>query len=150
MLASGSQGTTSLRKRRNHATERDPDCRAGRSPQLRERLVDIEAEIDAYEAGDGEAVARLRRRGTTLLAALASHMTWEETYLFPRLRDADAWAPARVKELTAEHLEQRARLAQELEMLTNPLRTPAMVVESLRDFVAACCATTWTKRNAPS
>ncbi|MEM7410144.1 MAG: hemerythrin domain-containing protein [Myxococcota bacterium] len=103
---------------------------------LRERLAEIEATLRAYVDGTPDAAAQLRRRGTTLLAALSTHMDWEERFLFPMLRDADAWGPARVERLTHEHLEQRAQLAQELELLTDPARSNEQVAKSLHAFVA--------------
>jgi Hemerythrin HHE cation binding domain len=41
----------------------------------------------------------------------ASHLAFEERFMFPALREADSWGPQRVDMLTAEHAQQRQDLA---------------------------------------
>jgi iron-sulfur cluster repair protein YtfE (RIC family) len=75
------------------------------------------AERIAREAGDSEAQLReLQTLIRTFGARLEEHMVFEETLLFPVLATIDAWGELRVANLAADHIHQRAELA-ELESL---------------------------------
>ena len=74
------------------------------------------------------ALATLRADTEVLLARLEAHMHWEESYLLPTLREADAWGVERAEQLTRDHREQRELL----DYLTRSLRDrakPAALVE---------------------
>lgn len=55
-------------------------------------------------------VEALRMETERLFARLETHMKWEEAYLLPALRDADAWGAERAQRLVCDHKEQRELL----------------------------------------
>ena len=78
------------------------------------------------------ALATLRADTEVLLARLEAHMHWEESYLLPALREADAWGVERAEQLTRDHREQRELL----DYLTRSLRGRLLRWFSFRKFPA--------------
>jgi hypothetical protein len=105
----------------------------------------LRAELERLEALAVEVVAQtpeparvgdLRTDADGLLARLRDHMRWEEAYLLPALRDADAWGEERALRLVADHSEQRELLGFILERLHDKARTDAMVVRDVHGLIA--------------
>ena len=72
----------------------------------------------------------LRVDAESVLAWLLNHMRWEESYLVPALREADAWGAERAERLLRDHGEQRELL----DFLAARLRAdPAPVALVVRD-----------------
>jgi hypothetical protein len=76
---------------------------------LRRDLERIEALVAEIRV-ERMPVASLRVDVQALVAWLHAHMHWEEAYLLPALRDADAWGAERADQLTRDHREQRELL----------------------------------------
>src|SRR5215472_2873155 len=55
-------------------------------------------------------LAVLRAEAEALVKRLCAHMNWEECYLVPALREADAWGAERAELLVRDHREQRDTL----------------------------------------
>lgn len=101
-----------------------------------DRLEDLTRRIrgEADECG----VLALRGDASVLLQKLQVHMRWEDLYLLPVLRDADAWGEERARRLTTDHREQRALLDFILERLRDEGRPSELVfsdVFGLIDFL---------------
>src|SRR5262245_26339997 len=82
----------------------------GDHERLRADLDRLEALVSDLRDGRAE-LAMLRLDGGALLARLQVHMRWEESYLLPALRAADAWGEERAERLVRDHREQRDVLA---------------------------------------
>ena len=78
--------------------------------RLRGDLEGLEAALRQVVDGCTPA-GSLRVDVEALLARLRAHMHWEESYLLPALRDADAWGAERADVLVRDHCEQRELLA---------------------------------------
>jgi hemerythrin-like domain-containing protein len=76
---------------------------------LRRDLERLEALVADVRIGRAASDA-LRVDAEALLAWLRAHMRWEEAYLLPALRDADAWGAQRAEQLVRDHGEQRELL----------------------------------------
>ena len=75
---------------------------------IRERLGRLETLLDRVHQGSREADwSELRRVALELLERLRTHMRWEDRYLIPALREADAWGEERAARLRADHGAQR-------------------------------------------
>ena len=111
--------------------------------QVRERVLSDHARLRGIldrvelQAGGGEASnpSELREAGEELHRVLARHMLWEDHYLAPALRNADAWGEERVARLRKDHLEQRAILADNLDRLRDEARPDELLMRDLRDLV---------------
>jgi iron-sulfur cluster repair protein YtfE (RIC family) len=77
--------------------------------QLREDLDRLESLVRELAAGRAMPDA-VRAESVALVARLYSHMRWEESYLLPALREADAWGAERAERLERDHREQRELL----------------------------------------
>jgi hypothetical protein len=100
---------------------------------LRQRLQRLEA-LAAEPLSDRRA-ATLRAEGLSLLEVLQEHMRWEDLYLAPALRDADAWGEERAAKLAADHLEQREVLAEVVARLEDANRPDEVIRRTVADFV---------------
>jgi iron-sulfur cluster repair protein YtfE (RIC family) len=100
-----------------------------------ERLETLAVEV-VEQTPEPARIGDLRTDADGLLARLGDHMRWEETYLLPALRDADAWGEERALRLAADHREQRELLGFILERLHDPTRTDAMVVRDVHGLIA--------------
>lgn len=107
--------------------------------RLREDLGRLERLVSDFRSGSA-ALEALRRDSAALLARLLAHMNWEESYLLPALRDADAWGEERAAQLARDHREQRelfhflqARLRDEAHPATLVARDVEHLVALLRD-----------------
>ena len=96
---------------------------------LRQRVEEVEHLAEQVIGSGQSPVGRLRQAATELLNALITHMAWEDRYLVPALRDADAWGPERVARFEAEHEQQRHHLQSLLSGLENQ-RQPAAFLAS--------------------
>jgi hemerythrin-like domain-containing protein len=103
---------------------------------LRGMLDRIEHLAGAVDAGEPWRVAELRVCAEGLLEALESHMGWEDRYLAPALRDADAWGEEREARLRRDHVEQREVLRDALERLRDTARPALLVAHNLLELVA--------------
>jgi iron-sulfur cluster repair protein YtfE (RIC family) len=77
--------------------------------RLREDLERLESLVGELAAGRTAPTA-VRADSVALVARLYSHMRWEESYLLPALREADAWGAERAERLMRDHREQRELL----------------------------------------
>jgi Hemerythrin HHE cation binding domain len=107
--------------------------------RLRGDLDRLEALVSDLRGGRA-ALGTLRVDAGALLARLSAHMRWEESYLLPALREADAWGEERAGRLTRDHREQRelldflnARLRDEAQPAALVARDVAHLVVLLRD-----------------
>jgi iron-sulfur cluster repair protein YtfE (RIC family) len=104
---------------------------------LRGHLVGLEKltrSVDR-ETTNGQARA-LRDDARALLEELSNHMRWEEHYLLPALRDADAWGEERARRLIGDHREQRQVLDLIIERLRDSGRPEALVVRDVFGLIA--------------
>jgi hypothetical protein len=76
--------------------------------ELRARLRGL----DEARASDGSPVSGAYQRILLLRLAVVfeAHLQFEDTELAPRIREIDAWGPARETAMLAEHVEQRTRI----------------------------------------
>ena len=81
-------------------------------------------------------VDALRSDAQTLLDKLRVHMQWEDRYLLPALRSADAWGEERAKRLVDDHREQRALLDFILERLLDDGRPDELVFSDVFGLIA--------------
>ncbi|MGH0031061.1 MAG: hemerythrin domain-containing protein [Myxococcota bacterium] len=107
---------------------------------LRGRLEGVERLARGVAEGESAQVEELRREATELLRVLTAHMSWEDSYLGPALREADAWGPERVARFDQDHVQQRREIEELLERLSDG-RQPASplarrVLEWIRDLYA--------------
>jgi len=98
---------------------------------FRDVLDRLERRTRAADGGDAAALQELRGLAQGLLERLQEHMRWEEHYLRPALREADAWGEERAERLTREHAEQREELAFILQRLRDPERPEPLVINDL-------------------
>jgi iron-sulfur cluster repair protein YtfE (RIC family) len=80
-------------------------------------------------------VTTLRAEGERLLATLLEHMGWEDRFLAPALRRADAWGEERARQLDGDHREQRELLAHVLAGLRDASRPASVLARNLLDLV---------------
>jgi hypothetical protein len=104
-----------------------------------ERLEALAADVRA-----GRPCGALRVDAEALLAWLKGHMRWEESYLLPALREADAWGAERAERLLRDHREQRelleflnGRLQDEGQPAVLVVRDVTQLIELLRDDMRA-------------
>jgi hypothetical protein len=94
-------------------------------------------EACASELGAGQAaIEELRHDAAALITHLDVHMRWEEWYLLPALRDADAWGAERAERLESDHREQRALLDFLNVRLHDETRPAALHVRDVAHLVA--------------
>ena len=103
---------------------------------LRQDLDELERSARAADGPEAGRVPELRVHAERLLAKLQRHMRWEDRFLAPALREADAWGEERAARLDEEHREQRELLRHVLEGLRDPTRPGAVLVANLLDLVA--------------
>jgi iron-sulfur cluster repair protein YtfE (RIC family) len=106
---------------------------------LRRDLERLEALAAEVSTGRTPSTA-LRVDTEALLAWLRAHMRWEESYLLPALREADAWGNERAERLVQDHREQRElldflnqRIADEMQPAALLARDVAHLIALLRD-----------------
>ena len=104
--------------------------------KLRGMLSSLEALARAVLAGNRDQAGALRAEGEALHERLLEHMHWEDLYLVPALREADAWGEARAAEVERDHREQRELLGHTLAGLRDQSRPLAALADSLIDLVA--------------
>jgi iron-sulfur cluster repair protein YtfE (RIC family) len=97
-----------------------------------ERLETLAADV---REGRSPCVA-LRVEAESLLAGLRNHMRWEESYLVPALREADAWGVERAQRLLRDHGEQRALLDFVGSRLGSDAAPAALVVRDMTHLIA--------------
>jgi iron-sulfur cluster repair protein YtfE (RIC family) len=102
---------------------------------LRLRLSSLaDLSRDALE-GAGARREDLRAAALNLLESLAEHMYWEDRYLAPALRRADAWGEERASQLAEDHREQRALLEYLVRGLEDRERPSLLLARNLGDLV---------------
>lgn len=102
--------------------------------RLRERLARIVRHADSVVRGGSVPDGVLRMEGEALLEFLEEHMSYEDRYLVPVLRAADAWGDVREERFAAEHREQRELLAYALAQLRDASRPERVVAQNLLDL----------------
>jgi iron-sulfur cluster repair protein YtfE (RIC family) len=102
---------------------------------LRRQLQELEASAGRAREIGGDA-CQLRREAEALVTTLAEHMHWEDRFLAPALRAADAWGEERAALLATDHREQRELLADVIEKLRDPDRPAQVVIDNVLDLVA--------------
>lgn len=103
--------------------------------RLRRDLDRLEVLVIDLRAGRA-ALETLRQETETLLARLQAHMHWEETYLLPALREADAWGEERAERLARDHREQRELLDFLNDRLRDEAQPAALVARDVDHLVA--------------
>lgn len=107
---------------------------------LHEFLSGMQALAGRVEGGEQDLAAKLRERTAAMSDRFLRHLEFEEAYLVPALRDADAWGEERAERLLREHDEQRERFRALMHGLRQPCadaRTLARDVRTLvRDLLA--------------
>ena len=91
------------------------------------------------ERGERGLLGALRLEGEALLRRLEEHLVWEDRYLAPALRQADAWGEERVAKLDADHRQQREVLAHCLAAVRDKRRPARVVARTLADLVQLLC-----------
>jgi iron-sulfur cluster repair protein YtfE (RIC family) len=102
--------------------------------ELRGRLDRLERLARAVATGAGP--RELRAEAEALLDRLAIHMSWEDLYLVPVLREADGWGDARTARFADEHREQRELLEYVLRSLHDANRPGPVVASNVLDLVS--------------
>ena len=102
---------------------------------LRRRLVGLERQSRRVTDDNLGNVGPLRQEALQLLSRLREHMRWEDRYLVPALREADAWGPERAKRFDDDHREQRETLALIVEELQEQRKPPSVLAKHLLDLV---------------
>lgn len=102
---------------------------------LRQRMEEIERLAEAVLGGERAPAGKLRQAATELLVVLTDHMGWEDRYLVPALRDADAWGPERVARFEADHEHQREELRRLLAGLEEPRQPAANLASSILQWL---------------
>lgn len=100
-----------------------------------QRLEGLKRAAGQPEASPHDAVA-LRACTEAFLGRLRRHMAWEERYLLPALREADAWGEERAVRLLDDHREQVRLLDFVIERLHDEARPDALVVRDVGALVA--------------
>lgn len=103
--------------------------------KLRGMLLSLEALGHEVLAGDRQHLGALRVEGETLHERLLEHMHWEDVYLVPALREADAWGVERAHQIEDDHREQRELLRHTLAGLRDQSRPPMMLARTMVDLV---------------
>jgi iron-sulfur cluster repair protein YtfE (RIC family) len=102
---------------------------------LRARLVRVEELARALRNDELRQVGDLREAAETLLSILREHMRWEDRYLVPVLRDADAWGDERAERFEQEHREQRELLSWVVGDLQDQQKPPVVLAAHIQDLV---------------
>ena len=102
---------------------------------LRGILDHVASLAGKLEAGERPLLGPLRLAAEELLERLEQHMRWEDRYLAPALRSADAWGEERASRLDRDHREQRELLAHALERIHDHSRPAVVLAQNLRDLV---------------
>jgi iron-sulfur cluster repair protein YtfE (RIC family) len=103
---------------------------------LRRQLEGLEASARrACEQPEADA-SQLRSEAEALVTTLSEHMRWEDRYLEPALRDADAWGVERAELLAKDHREQRELLGDVVAKLRDRHRPPRVVADNVLDLIA--------------
>ena len=102
---------------------------------LRRQLQELErCARSALARPEGDALP-LRREAKALVTTLAEHMRWEDRFLAPALRQADAWGQERAEILATDHREQRELLQDVIDKLGDLARPPRIVADNVLDLV---------------
>lgn len=103
--------------------------------KLREMLDGLEQACRASSSDASSQAGSLRTDAKVFLATLSSHMSWEDRYLAPVLREADAWGEERCAQLADDHEEQRNLLEYALRQLHDETRPQPVVAANLLDLI---------------
>ena len=114
--------------------------------EIRTRILSdherLRGDLDRLEAlvidlrGSRAALEALRLDAGALIARLQAHMRWEESYLLPALREADAWGEERAERLTRDHREQRDLLSFLNARLRDEAQPAALVARDVDHLIA--------------
>jgi hypothetical protein len=102
--------------------------------RLRGDLEALEAAVS--QALDRTSTASLRMDTEAFLARLRAHMQWEESYLLPALREADAWGAERADALIRDHREQRDLLTFVDTRLRDEAEPAALLARNISNLIA--------------
>ena len=101
---------------------------------IRAVLGAVDRLAKALEAGRGE-VDELREQALVLHRRLRAHLDFEDDFLVPAVREADAWGEERARQLGEDHTEQRELLEYVLRQLVDRDRVPLLLCRTMRSFV---------------
>jgi iron-sulfur cluster repair protein YtfE (RIC family) len=107
--------------------------------RLRRDVEQIESFAREILEGLRMPISALRAKAKDLVARLRAHMQWEESYLLPALREADAWGAERAEHLVRDHREQRDRLDFVVERLDDSTRPAELVAQDVVHLVDLLC-----------
>jgi hemerythrin-like domain-containing protein len=110
----------------------------GDHERLRQDVEQIEGLAKEILEGLRMPISALRAAAKDLVVRLRAHMHWEESYLLPALREADAWGAERAQHLVRDHREQRDLLdfiVARLDDSTRPAEIVAQDVVHLVDLL---------------
>jgi hypothetical protein len=102
---------------------------------LRGILDHVAGLAEELAGGERQLTGPLRLAAEELVERLERHMQWEDRYLAPALRRADAWGEERARQLDRDHHEQRELLAHTLERIRDHGRPAVVLAQGLRDLV---------------
>jgi hypothetical protein len=108
----------------------------GDHERLRSELAQLDSLANQTLRESRGAIAELRADAEALLARLRAHMHWEESYLLPALREADAWGAERAERLVRDHREQCQLLDFAIARLRDAARPAALVARDVIGLVA--------------
>jgi iron-sulfur cluster repair protein YtfE (RIC family) len=99
---------------------------------LRRELADISASLVKLEQERPGAAEALARQWRHFARIFLDHLEHEEEVLRPVLVDIDAWSKTRIEHMDTDHVQQRARVAELLETLS---QNPLGAADDLRAFL---------------
>lgn len=103
--------------------------------RLRRDVEQIESFAKEILEGLRMPISALLAEAKDLVARLRAHMHWEESYLLPALREADAWGAERAEHLVRDHREQRDRLDFIVACLDDSTRPAKLVAQDVVHLV---------------
>ncbi|MBW2384609.1 MAG: hemerythrin domain-containing protein [Deltaproteobacteria bacterium] len=104
--------------------------------KLRALLTELERTARIALAGKPLPRGVLRGEAKALLTSLASHMSWEDRYLVPIVRQNRGLGERRCAKIAEDHHEQRALLEYALRQLHDEFRPECIVAGNLLDLIA--------------
>jgi hypothetical protein len=103
----------------------------GDHDRLRKDLTLLEGFAREILEGLRMPISALRAEAEGFVKMLFAHMRWEESYLLPALRDADAWGAERAELLVRDHREQRDLLDFAFARLRDGTRPAHLVAQDI-------------------
>ena len=102
--------------------------------ELRDLIEAVEALSDAFEKGGDASGIALREHATALYEVFAAHLSLEDAFLIPALREIPEAGAAMADRLEREHREQRELILYLLGRLQQQERPTSLVANEVRSF----------------